>query len=330
MPEGPANPTLPGIKSKLKVIIPVLGLIAILGILLYKVEWAHFWQSLANAKPKWLACAFGVAAIQPLLAALRLNIYLRASQLTKPYQRCLSAVLAAMSLNAVLPARGGDLVKVTFLEDDIKKLPPMVGVTILERVFDILILCILALIVALATENQVATRLSLLALCVPVGALLTLNFADQIPVIGKKLKSLAQACRTAIKAPGLLFCAWGVASVCWMSNLLVMFLLFRAVGANLEFTTVAATMPLAILVGILPLSISGMGTRDGAMVFLLEKSVVSGTVLAGTFLYTAAVYWFLAIIGLVFLGKESLRKTMGQTRRTQEKLKTTSAEAAKA
>lgn len=330
MPEGPANPTLPGIKSKLKVIIPVLGLIAILGILLYKVEWAHFWQSLVNAKPKWLACAFGVAAIQPLLTALRLNIYLKASQLTKPYQRCLSAILAAMSLNAILPARGGDLVKVTFLEDDIKKLPPMVGVTILERVFDILILCLLALIGALATENQVATRLSLLALSAPVGALLALNFADHIPVIGKKLKSLARACRTAMRAPGLLFCAWGVASVCWMSNLLVMFLLFKAVGANLEFTTVAATMPLAILVGILPLSISGIGTRDGAMVFLLEKTVVSGTVLAATFLYTAAVYWFLAIIGLGFLGRESLRKTMGETRQNQEQLKAEPTESAKA
>ncbi|MBT4224498.1 MAG: flippase-like domain-containing protein [Opitutae bacterium] len=321
MPEGPANPTISGIKSKLKVIIPVLGLVAILGVLMHKVEWAHFWKSLSNAKPKWIACAFGVAAMQPLLVALRLNIYLKASQIPKAYGRCLSAVLAAMSLNAVLPARGGDFIKVTFLENELKKLPPMVGVTILERVFDILILCILAFIGSIVTENQVATKLSLLALCAPIGALLALNFADRIPVIGKKLKSLAQACRTAMKAPGLLIYGWGVASVCWISNLLVMFLLFKAVDANLEFTTVVATMPLAILVGILPLSISGMGTRDGAMVFLLEKMVESGTVLAGTFLYTAAVYWFLAIIGLVFLGKESLRKIVGQTRLNQEKLK---------
>jgi uncharacterized protein (TIRG00374 family) len=326
MPEGRANPTLSAIKAKLKVIIPLLGLFAILGILLNKVEWSHFRDSLANAKPKWLAFAFGVAAIQPLLTAVRLHIYLRASQLTKPYKRCLSAILAAMSLNAVLPARGGDLVKVTFLEDDIKKFPPMVGVTILERVFDILILCILALIGSLATGNQIAANLSLLALCAPISALFALNFADRIPVIGKKLKSLSRACQTAMKAPGLLICAWGVASICWISNLLVMFLLFRAVDANLEFTTVAATMPLAILVGILPLSISGMGTRDGAMIFLLGKTIQSGTVLAGTFLYTAAVYWFLAIIGLVFLGKESLRKIEKQTRRNKESLNLEKAE----
>ena len=282
-------------------------------------NWVKCWEELTTADVKWLAYAFGVAAIQPLLTAVRLHIYLRASQLTKPYKRCLSAILAAMSLNAVLPARGGDLVKVTFLEDDIKKLPAMVGVTILERVFDILILCILALIGSLATGNQIAANLSLLALCAPIGALFALNFADHIPVIGKKLKSLSWACQTAMKAPGLLICGWGVASICWISNLLVMFFLFRAVDANLEFTTVAATMPLAILVGILPLSISGMGTRDGAMVFLLE-TIPSGTVLAGTFLYTAAVYWFLAIIGLVFLGKESLRKIEEQTRRNKENL----------
>ena len=332
MHEGPTNPTLSGIKNKLKVIVPVLGLLVFLGLLLYKMgreNWVKCWEALTTADVKWLAYAFGVVAILPLLSAVRLHIYLRASQLTKPYKRCLSAILAAMSLNAVLPARGGDLVKVTFLEDDIKKLPPMVGVTILERVFDILILCILALIGSLATGNQIAANLSLLALCAPISALFALKFADRIPVIGKKLKSLSRACQTAMKAPGLLICAWGVASICWISNLLVMFLLFRAVDANLEFTTVAATMPLAILVGILPLSISGMGTRDGAMVFLLGKTIQSGTVLAGTFLYTAAVYWFLAIIGLVFLGKESLRKIEEQTRQNQENLNQEQAETKK-
>jgi glycosyltransferase 2 family protein len=329
MPEGRVNPTLSGIKAKLKVIIPLLGLFAILGILLNKVEWSHFWDSLANAKPRWLVCAFGVAVIQPLLAALRLKIYLKASRMAKPYKRCLSAVLAAMSLNAVLPARGGDLVKVTFLEDERKRLPAMVGVSILERVFDILIICILALIGSLLTGNQVATKLSFLAACAPIGALLALNFTDRIPVIGKRLKSVSQSYRTAIQASGLLVCAWGVASLFWVNNLLVMFLLFKAVDANLEFTTVAATMPLAILVGILPLSISGMGTRDGAMVFLLEKTIESGTVLAGTLLYTAAVYWFLAIIGLVFLGKESLRKIEKQTRRNKENLNSEQAETKK-
>jgi len=312
-----------------------LGLLVFLSLLLYKMgreNWVKCWEELTTADVKWLACAFGVAAIQPLLTAFRLHIYLRASRLTKPYKRCLSAILAAMSLNAVLPARGGDLVKVTFLEDDIKKLPPMVGVTILERVFDIFILCILALIGSLITDNQIATRLSLLALCAPVGALLTLNFADSIPLVGKKLKSLARACRTAMKTPGLLSCAWGVATICWISNLLVMFLLFKAVGANLSFITVCTTTPLAILVGILPLSISGMGTRDNAMVWMVEKAVVpgavaTGTIVAGTFLYTAAVYWFLAIIGLAFLGRESLRKTMRQTRKNQEELKTADANA---
>jgi uncharacterized membrane protein YbhN (UPF0104 family) len=318
-----------GINSKLKIILPVLGLVTILGILINKVDGAHFWKSLSNANPNWLACAFGVAAIQPLLAALRLKIYLKASRMAKSYERCLSAVLAATSLNAVLPARGGDFVKVTFLEDELKRLPAMVGVSILERVFDILIICILSLIGSVLTENQVAIKLSLLAICAPLGALLALNFTDRIPVIGKRLKSVYHSYQTAIQAPGLLLCAWGVASLFWVNNLLVMFLLFKAVGANLEFTTVAATMPLAILVGILPLSISGMGTRDGTMVFLLEKTTESGTVLAGTFLYTTAVYWFLAIIGLIFLGRESLRKIENQARRNKEKLNPEQAETKK-
>ena len=285
------------------------------------MDWAEAANALRQANKGWLGAAFAIAAIQPLLTALRLNLYLRASNMAKPYRRCLSAILAAMSLNAVLPARGGDLVKVTFLEDDLKKLPPMVGVTILERVFDIFILCLLALGAALLTDNPTATRLALLATCAPVGALLALNFADRVPVVGKKLTTLAQACRTALGAPRLLIGAWTVAVACWVSNLLVMFLLLKAVGAGVEFSTVAATMPLAILVGILPLTISGMGTRDGALVFLLKGIAAPAVILAGTLLYTAAVYWMLALIGLAFLGRETLRKTLGRTRRNQGILK---------
>ena len=293
------------------------GLAAVTAVLVNKVDWTVVADALKKADGRWLGAAFAVAAIQPLLTALRLNLYLKASQLDKPYGRCLSAILAAMSLNAVLPARGGDLVKVTFLEDDLQQLPPMVGVTILERVFDILILCLLALGGALLTDNPTATRLALMATCAPVGALLALNFADKVPLVGGKLSTLAQACRTALGAPRLLIGAWAAAIVCWTSNLLVMSLLLKAVGAQIGFGTVAATMPLAILVGILPLSISGMGTRDGALVLLLKGVAAPGVVLAGTLLYTAAVYWLLALIGLAFLGKETLRKTLGRTRDNQ-------------
>ena len=297
------------------------GLAAVTAVLLNKVDWTVVAEALKKADGRLLLGAFAVAAVQPLLTAMRLNIYLKASQLAKPYGRCLSAILAAMSLNAVLPARGGDLVKVTFLEDDLRKLPPMVGVTILERVFDILILCLLALGGAMLTDNPTATRFALLATCAPVGALLTLNFADKVPVVGGKLATLAQACRTAMGRPRLLIGAWTVAIVCWTSNLLVMSLLLKAVGTSVGFGTVAATMPLAILVGILPLSISGMGTRDGALVLLLKGVAAPGIVLAGTLLYTAAVYWMLALIGLAFLGRETLRKTLGRTRHNQGILK---------
>ena len=289
--------------------------------LLNKVDLTVVAEALRKTDGGWLLGAFAVATVLPLLTALRLYLYLRASQLTKSYGRCLSSILAAMSLNAVLPARGGDLVKVTFLEDDLRKLPPMVGVTILERVFDILILCLLALGGALLTENPTATRLAMLATCAPVGALLTLNFIDKIPLVGGKLATLAQACRTAMGTPRLLIGAWTVAIVCWMSNLVVMSLLLKAVGANIGFGTVAATMPLAILVGILPLSISGMGTRDGALVLLLKGVTAPGVVLAGTLLYTAAVYWMLALIGMAFLGRETLRKTLSRTRHNQGILK---------
>ena len=306
--------------KQLKVVLPVVGFLAVCVFIFSSIDLSALKRSLLSADPFWLGLAFGITALQPFLTSLRLQTYLQAGNQTKSYTRCLKAVLAALSLNAVLPAKGGDLVKVTFLQDDANELAPLAGIALMERVLDILVLCLMALAGSVYIGNTTTTTLAAVVLCAPIGVLLLLGIADKVPVIGKKLLRLAAACRAAWKKPLLVGRGCLIAIFCWSTNLAVMFCLLKSVGATVRMAEVAAATPLAIFVGLLPVSISGMGTRDAALAHLLSTTAKE-VVYAGTFLYTAAVYWFLALIGLAFLGKETLRIIMDKTQKNQGALK---------
>lgn len=304
----------------MKIAIPVLGFLFVCLFILCSIDISRLRAEILSASIPWLIAAFGITATQPFLTSLRLYIYLRAGGQQKPYTLCVKAGLAASSLNAVLPAKGGDLVKVTFMMKSRDELQPLAGLTLLERFFDILILCLFALAGSIFIGNETTTLLSCMALCAPVGAILLLGKASEVPLVGKKLFRLSEACRQAFKSPVMVLRGCLIACVCWGTNLAVMFCLFKAVGAGVNFPSIAASTPLAIFIGLLPVSISGMGTRDAALAYL-TPGVPNEVVYAATFLYTAAVYWLLALFGLAFLGKQVLAMTMSRTQECKGILK---------
>ena len=80
----------------------------------------------------------------------------------------------------------------------------------------------------------------------------------------------------------------------------------RAVGLALPTLRLAAAGPLAILTGVLPISISGIGTRDLALVTLL-RGWPAETVVAGALLYSVIQAVVLPLLGAAALGGETLR-----------------------
>lgn len=284
------------------------------------VDTGAVFKALKSTSWTWLICAFVIILFQPLLASLRIYTYLLAGSYGKPFRRCLNAVMSAICLNSVLPAKGGDLVKVSFLQDHSDELAPLAGIVLLERLFDVLVLCLIAIVCALYIGNITILCFAVVVIVAPVSGLLLLGRADKVPIVGKKLLRLADACRTVWSKPLLVCLGCLTAVFFWSTNMVIMFCLLKSVGASVRIVDVAATTPLAILVGLFPISISGMGTRDSALVFLIPE-IAKEVVYAGTFLYTFGVYWFLALLGLIFLGCETLRITTKRTQANQDALK---------
>ena len=63
-----------------------------------------------------------------------------------------------------------------------------------------------------------------------------------------------------------------------------------------------AVVPIAIFVGLVPVTIAGMGTRDAALIYLFSAYASdSASITVGLF-FSLLRYWVLALAGIPFLG----------------------------
>ena len=79
---------------------------------------------------------------------------------------------------------------------------------------------------------------------------------------------------------------------------MIMALLLKAFDETLSLAQALATTPPSILAGIVPVSLWGVGTRDGALAYFLHGFTEPQNAISAGFLYTVLVYWLLGLIGL--------------------------------
>jgi hypothetical protein len=73
----------------------------------------------------------------------------------------MQAVLTALSINSVLPGKGGDIAKALVITKNKKKILRHTGITIIEKLCDVIVLSLITLIGALLVENNFWQFLSL-------------------------------------------------------------------------------------------------------------------------------------------------------------------------
>ena len=274
---------------------------------------------LTQAEWIWFFCASVITVLTPLLGSIRLKLFLEASGAVFSYWRCLQVSLCGLSLNLLLPARGGDLAKVALLRSG-KQGPSwntLMGAAFLERGFDAVALGLVGLTTALALEATEAAIVSGIAAAVGATGLLCLPWAGSLPLVGKRLIPIAQVTSAAYRCKRTLLLASVMACLFWIMVSTIMGCLFQAFDQNLTLPHALAVTPPSILVGIVPVSLWGMGTRDGALTYFLQGVTPAENAISAGFLYTALVYWLLGLIGLpaLFFAK---RKTKDITHESSE------------
>ena len=284
-----------------------LTLIAFTGLVYYWIS-NHLWDVDLSLDPirqgDWslFILAVALSSLNPVLAAWRWHLLLRAMDVEIPFRHSMSAVFAANPINLFTPSRSGDLYRAFALRE---RLPwtDNLGSIGVERILGMVVVTSIGLVASLALgffEQSWGIGLLLLA---ETGGILFLLWIrlDRWPLPVKwkdKLSRILHAIRMILLRPGYLAAAFGISLIHWLLIILVCTLFLSGLGDGFPFLTLCGALPLAVLAGMLPLTFSGMGTRDAVLMALLAGVVPQEHALWLGLFYALIFYLYVGLLGL--------------------------------
>ena len=234
----------------------------------------------------WLAAAMGATLVAIVLSALRWHRVLAALELPARVPTLVHHYLASLFVGNFLPTTiGGDVLRVKRLAAGNGETPGTVASVILERLTGWLVLPMLT-IIALAVNpglRRVAPGPAATAFTVAVTTLVllaTLLLLASSPRVGRRhdgnagWRRFAGAVHLGLdrirRDPALAFEVCTVGFAYQLTVVLSAFLAAKTLGIDVGWTAILAFFPVVAIVQVLPLTVSGLGMREAALVFFLH------------------------------------------------------------
>jgi hypothetical protein len=302
-----------GGRRAIRAAIAIASTAAIMALLVWRFG-AGLGAALAGARPGWVAAALVMSTAGVLLGALRWQIVIEAMHYRLGFVRSLVAVMATWPLAVVTPSRANDLLR-AFVVRKTVPLAAGTGSVLAEKAVDMAWLLGLAAAGA-AFESLWVWAVALTgALLVEMGVVVLLvthrrTFAAW-PVFRKhaqKIEDFFVAFDALFASPGRLAAACAVSLAIRALTLGITYALLRAVDADVDLVDTCALWPVATIIGLVPVTLAGMGTRDATFMYLLSARghlVTHAGVLAATMGYSAIAVGFFAIVGVPVMLRES-------------------------
>lgn len=296
----------------------ILPMLAVTGVILWVLisRFAgaeEFAAALRSARGEWMLSAAILMAINLALGALRLKLVIDSMGFSLPYLRSLDAILSTWPMGVITPSRMSDILRAVVLRDICPTWEGSGGV-LAEKMVDVQSLCLLAIVGSVWTGLWPVGAIALglvLALWIGVFAVVLSGRYRRLPLLRRradKLDKLVRVFEALRDRPGY-FVAVSVTSIlAWILAVAIIWALTMAFDARVDFVQCLALWPLAVFVGMLPLTVAGMGTRDAGFVSLLALTAAHGVqeapVLAATFTYALLTAWAVAALGLPFMVRQ--------------------------
>lgn len=282
---------------------------ALLAVIYWRLDWAEFARVAATARWSWLAGALLLVVPTTLATAWRFTLLVPvgAVRLTES----LKLTLAASVLNLALPSKMGDLAKAWFVARRGHMAGgAALGVVLFEKAADLLALVALCLVGLAAAGRPVPLWvIAPVAAALPAGVamLVSSRLAGAASRLAPgRLRETIEAWRSVQqKLAGERAAAFSIAALslgAWLLHLAQIWMFARALNAAPPFLTTLALAALALLAGLVPVTLAGIGTRDAALIYLFRDYLTREGGAALGLLCTLR-YLMPALAGLPFLGE---------------------------
>ena len=306
----------------------IFATVALMTFVLQQVEWESLVQRLKSLEWQWYAAAQAVAIVIQVVAGIRWSSLARPIGFVHSTSFFIWRFFEGVFFNLCLPSSiGGDVVKAYRLSST-NRGRLLAGCTILaDRLAGVSALgvlagsAILSIKLNLSPVSTVAVATVLFA-SVLLGFRLTIGnldrFLDLLPATHKIRQFLSQLLPYQIR-PSLMGKAVVWSLIVQVGASVSVALMARGIGVNLGLGIWFSVVPLIALAIVLPISINGVGIREGGMALLLSRWGV-----AGEQAVAIGLLWFLTTIGTGLIGGVLFlldKQTSGSTP-TQKALRT--------
>lgn len=308
----------------MKRLISIVVSLVILLLIYWKIDFVSLLKVFQDCNRFWMPVSLGMVIPITMFTAWRLQQLMPNSPdaaRTLGFWEANKLILAASSLNMVLPSKMGDIAKAYFMRDRGHLSGSLaLSLVVFEKACDMLSLllwCAFGLLLYPQKDAffwgmtlAVAAGLGLGLLLLGSPAFAQFFFGKAHEIAPKKLKLKINKLSYSWKEMHDYF--WGdrrrlltisLTSVfIWFLHLVQIWFFILALNAWAPFLTNLALSPLAILAGLLPLTFAGVGTRDAALIALYQP-YFPATVGAALGLLCTSRYLLPAVGGLPFLGQ---------------------------
>jgi hypothetical protein len=287
----------------LKRLVPFLLGIAILVVLYRRIGWGALAEAIAEADPVLFVVALAFFVPQVAVMGWRWKLVGGTARPLRFWEASLM-VLAGSSLNVVLPSKLGDVAKGLMLGDKVEHgVAGGLGLAMLDKLMDTIglaVVLVAAGIVAPKPEPWVLAFWA--AACAGVVVVMVLLHRlrpiDPLPR-RRALAALARGLNVAVavrRRPAVWVASLLLSVLLWVLHIGQIYVFYRAVArpAPEPAAAIFLRVPIAIFIGLVPVTLAGIGTRDGALVALIAPQAVAA--LVG--LFCTLRYVAMALLGL--------------------------------
>jgi len=221
-------------------------------------------------------------------------------------------------IGMVTPGRVGDLIRVVYLKKDNIEIKKSLITVIIDRIFDLSLLFLLGYISMFFLMEIFMKNIYYLSVFIVLSIILILivitnrRSTDKLlvfiinKIIPKKYKIKAhteyKGFLGEIKSikTRKLFTAFLISIIAWILYYFQMYLAVLALKINISFIYVIIIISIAGLVNLIPISLSGIGSRDLAFIYLFAYVGLSKEIAVSYSLLYLFLIFFAAIIGMFF------------------------------
>ncbi len=269
----------------------IAGLL-LLGFLIWKLDAATAFTAIQKTQPSFLIAAILLNIPQIFLKALRWRFLMQAQEIQYPISSSALAYFGSIFIGLLTPGRLGEFVKTIHVSRDcgIPSARAFSSVLV-DRLFDLYALLLFGAAALFSTTQQQSKSLlfleSALLLILPLLAILHRGTFERLQSLANKagkigVKLFGEGSWIYELRSYLISLRWThvlIASIFTACAYAMFFgqcyLLARGMNLKIPFLTICFAVSLGSLVTLIPISISGLGTREAAMIAYLGQHGIS-------------------------------------------------------